>query len=236
MTTKKADLWTPVDSLPDDFDGWISRATFGFMQEYQGGQTPLLLLDVESEDVELSRPIAFSIGNGWSIGDQGQTIQGEKPDKRITRNSKYGRLLVRVVNELGVDMRARGEPTTASVWEGLGFHWKREELDYSTGGGAILAETGGKTQQVMPTAYLGDRTAKKAVAAPAARTRAAAKKEAPTEDGLTAKLTKMAKLMELEPFQTAALGIPELQTTANAALMAAVLEDSNDGFWAQARG
>src|SRR3990167_9198583 len=51
--------------LPDDFDFCVTKAYFGYSSESQGGQTPLLIWEGFSPTVKISKPILWSIGNGW---------------------------------------------------------------------------------------------------------------------------------------------------------------------------
>ena len=72
----------------------------------------------------------YSCGKDWQILDNGARIVklGADPTRptKIHSSSNYGRLMNRVVKELGFDMRIRGLPTEASVWKGLRFLVARE--------------------------------------------------------------------------------------------------------------
>lgn len=136
--------------LPDDFDAQISTASFGFKPEYQDGKVPLLLLDLEGKEIEPTT-VAFSIGADWKITEGGHKVEHPKGKKRFVATSMIGRLIDRVVNQMGVPMWERGFPTEADIWPGLSFHWKREDIDFGKG---ILAEKGGKTTHLMPTDFL----------------------------------------------------------------------------------
>ena len=143
-------------------------------------------------------------------------------------------------------LRARGNPREAAIWEGLTVHVKRETTTIQGGGG----DSGIPATQdhLMPVEFIEDEAPAAPAARPAARapartaaparaasrTRAAAP-VAPKADALTERLTKLANTLELEKFQKAAMNIDEVNDPANGDLLASVLEDGEDGFWAKAR-
>lgn len=204
--------------LPDDFDGAITRSWFGFKEEYQKGQVPLLLLDLEGEEIEPVN-VAFSIGADWKITDGGHRVEHPKGKKRFVMTSMIGRLIDRVVNQMGIELWERGFPTEADIWTGLAFHWKREEITFGAG---ILEEKGGKTTHLMPTDYLPDFKIGEA-AAPA------------VEPELETKLAALAKASEdFNAFAKAALKVPGVGD--NSKLINSVLDESEKGFYAQHKG
>jgi hypothetical protein len=204
--------------LPDDFDAVITRAWFGYKQEYQKGEVPLLLLDLEGNDIEPLN-VAFSIGADWKIVDGGRRVEHPKGKKRFVATSMIGRLIDRVVNQMGIEMWERGFPTEAEIWTGLAFHWKREEISFGPG---ILEEKGGKTAHLMPIDYLPDFKIGEA-AAPA------------VEPELETKLTALAKASEdFNTFAKAALKVPGVGD--NPKLINSVLDESEKGFYAQHKG
>ena len=91
----------------------------------------------------------------------------------------------------------------------------------------------------MPTEFVeGEKpAATKATTRTPARTssRARATAAEPEADALTERLTKLANTLELEKFQKAAMNIDEVNDPANGDLLASVLEDGPEGFWAKAR-
>ncbi|MGC9030084.1 MAG: hypothetical protein ACP5LD_10480 [Desulfomonilaceae bacterium] len=225
--------WEVESGLPDDFDFWITRAEFGYLAEYtdqSGAQVPLLLWHGESPDVEIDSPIPWSLGKGWEPTKGGKSVRHVNGKEKFVATSMYGRLITRVTQELGVDMASRGSAKDASVWEGLGFHMKREEIEYK----GLLQDKGGKTTRLMPVAFLGDKSEKKTVkkAAPAA----AEKGQETTdtgEDALIKKLKLLAKTKDRMTFQSLALKMDEVN--ADEELLEQILDDSDDGFWARAR-
>ena len=145
------DDWEPSTGLPDDFDFWVTRAWFGFDEDY-GGDIPLLIWEGESPDADLDRPIIWSLGRGWEPRDRGQSVIHEKRT-RFVDVSQLGRLLKRIQDFPDLDMRERGSAREAKVWNGLGFHMMRETIKNPTG-----ASERGIPQEydhLMPVAFLG---------------------------------------------------------------------------------
>ena len=252
MAQERRDAWGVDQGFPDDFDFWITRAYFGYLESYQSGEAPLLIWEGESPDVDLEYPIIWPIGKGWEVRDRGAKVVHQKR-KRFIANSLYGKLIDRTTEKLKVDMAALGVPTEAAVWAGLGFHMKSEEFQYGPG---ILEETGGKTNHLMPVAFLGRREGGKVVAqsdqsdqgaapAPAVATlvvpvrvsQPSAASTAPTAaDPFVIKLRKAAQLNDTEiGFQKWAMTQPEANDPANSPVMALVFTDGPTGFYMQNR-
>lgn len=217
------DTWDLDSGLPDDFDFFITDASFGYREEYMNGEVPLLIWQGESPDEDVESVI-WPCGQGWEVTRGGAEVQHPKRT-RFVKTSMMGKLINRVVNELGFDMRSRGRATEAKVWKGLGFHLKREEIEYGSG---ILEDRGGKTTHLMPVAVL-EKTArtKPKVTAEGAE----AKTEKPLGEAVEKKLVLLAKKLTREEFQKKAMDMPEV--VENDDLLARVLDDSADGFWAQ---
>lgn len=223
--------WELESGLPDDFDFWITRAEFGYLPEYtdqSGAQVPLLIWYGEAPGVDIEH-IAWSLGKGWEPIEGGRKVKHVEGKQKFVATSMYGRLIKRVIEELGVDMNARGSSKVASVWEGLGFHMKREEIEFK----GLMEDRGGKTSRLMPVSFLGERKSGKTAVA-------SSKKEAPAEeepgsekDSLIKKLKAIAKVKSREEFQKLALDMHEVN--ADEDLLMDVLDDTDNGFWARAR-
>ena len=211
MTNKVKDSWDLDTGLPDDFDFWITSSKFGYRDEYMSGEVVLLIWEGESPDGDVAS-IIWPCGSGWEVVEQGKKVQHPKRVRFVT-TSIIGKLINRVVKELGVDMAARGVATEASVWNNLGFHMRREELEYGTG---ILEERGGKTTHLMPVAVLEKPQEKKATT---------------VQDLTGKKLVALAKKLGREEFQKRAMDMEDV--VASDDLMAQVLDDSDEGFWAK---
>ena len=220
MTDEKMkDSWDLDSGLPDDFDFYITDASFGYREEYMNGEVPLLIWQGESPDEDIES-IIWPCGQGWEVTRGGAEVEHPKRT-RFVKTSMMGKLINRVVNELGVDMRSRGKATEAKVWKGLGFHMRREEIEYGSG---ILEDRGGKTTHLMPVAGL-----EKPAKAKAGEVEA----EKPSAEVVEKKLALLAKKLSREDFQKKAMDMPEV--VENDDLLARVLDDSDDGFWAQNR-
>jgi hypothetical protein len=203
--------------LPDDFDAQISSASFGFKPEYQDGKVPLLLLDLEGKEIEPTT-VAFSIGADWKITEGGHKVEHPKGKKRFVATSMIGRLIDRVVNQMGVPMWERGFPTEADIWPGLSFHWKREDIDFGKG---ILAEKGGKTTHLMPTDFLANYAGGETPAT-----------IAPEMEGKLAALAKAGP--DYNSFIKAAVKVPGVGD--NTKLLNSILDESAKGFYNTRKG
>jgi len=230
MTVEPKGDWVLEEGLPDDFDWWITKAEFGYLPEYtdqSGAQVPLLIWYGESPDGVEIEHIAWSLGKGWEPTKNGKEVKHQNNKDKFIKTSMYGRLIQRV-HELGVDMSQRGSARVASVWEGLGFHMKREEIEFK----GLLEDRGGKTTRLMPVKFLGEKKAGKAVSAPAKKEDTLQPK-ADDSDQIMKKLKAIAKVKSREEFQKMAMDMPEVND--NPDLLMDVLDDSDNGFWARAR-
>lgn len=224
MTEEKKSAWETETGLPNDIDAWIANPKFGMKDEYaqavaatgaEGGT--MILFDLESAEGEVLGSQGYSIGTGWIVSDDGMTIEHPKR-KNVVGSSMYGQLQNRVVKDLGVDMESRGLPTQAKSWDRLGFHWM---LQPHTKVG------GGEASSLMPVEFLGEKKA-----APAPR-RAPAAAPAPASD-IERTLVALARILDVRAFQERALGLPSV--AANDELMASILDEGPEGFWATHRG
>lgn len=224
-TEEELDPWGLDSGLPDDFDITIKKSRFGYLENYQNGEAPLLIWDYESPDVESEYPIIWPLGTKWAVSRDGRVATHPKR-KRFIDTSMVGRLIQRCA-DMGVleQLRSRGSPLTATIWEGLSFHMKRETVVLPPG----AAERGLPEQVIhlMPVEFLG--TGQKAVP----RAAKAAAEEAPSE--LITRLTELARTLTLNRFQKAAMNIDAVNETANRALLSEILDDGETGFWAKAQ-
>ena len=203
--------------LPDDFDAQIIESVFGFVAEYQEGKVPLLLLSLEGKDIE-PQEVAFSIGADWKIIDNGRQVEHAKGKKRFVATSMIGRLINRVCNEMNVALWDKGFPTQADIWNGLAFHWKREEISFGKG---IMSEKGGKTSHLMPSDYLPNYAGAEVPVT-----------VAPDLENKLAALTKASA--DYAAFVKSAVKLPGVGD--NAKLLNSVLDDSPNGFYAKHKG
>lgn len=224
------DSWDLDSGLPDDFDFHITGASFGYRQEYMDGEVPLLIWEGESPDEDVES-IIWPCGQGWEVVKGGAEVQHPKRN-RFVKTSMMGKLISRVVSELGIDMRSRGPATKADVWKGLGFHLKREEIEYGSG---ILEDRGGKTTHLMPVAVLDKATKAKAkttaqtTEGKAASSEAETKSEKPSNELTMKKLAALATKLSREEWQKKAMDMPEV--VENDELLGRVLDDSEEGLY-----
>lgn len=221
MPEQVKDTWDLDTGLPDDFDFYITGASFGYRKEYMDGEVPLLIWEGESPDEDVDS-IIWPCGQGWEVVKGGAEVEHPKRT-RFVKTSMVGRLINRVVNELDVDMRSRGPATRADVWKGLGFHMRREEIEYGSG---ILEDRGGKTTHLMPVAVL-----EKPARGKAKEVKAEEVEAKPSAAALEKKLALLASKLSREDFQAKAMDIPEV--VADDDLLGSILDDSEDGFWAK---
>lgn len=234
------EAWETESGLLDDYTGTIQRAWFATDARYNDGNTIMLHLEIATTDPETPEVTEkYPVGGGWDSPDGGASVVHEKGKQKFNKNSALGKIVDRVTDSDGVlhdaaaVLRGRGRPTTAAIWEGLTFQFKREEFDY---GGDI-----GKRARVMPVKFLGENAqpALALVDAPAATTAPAApvaETTSPDVDPVVAaKLRAAAKSADShQAFLDAALEIDGVLT--NESLMASLVDDSDSGFYALAQG
>lgn len=185
------------EGLLDDVDVWIDEFRFEFNPDYNNGETlvAVAVISSEDDDVDSGTELMFSCGNGWTTNDGGKTAEREDgKDKTFNKQSAMGMFATGAISVAEEVMRGRYEadgttPMMAAMYEGLGFHLEIEEVNY---GGEI-----GTRGRLVPTAFLGEKGAKKAsgaAKAPAAKKAAGGAKpkakgkpkpEAEAEGGLT---------------------------------------------------
>jgi hypothetical protein len=248
------DFETPT-GFADDFDFFVDDARFGYLRSYMDGQVPLLIWEGHSPDAEDVTEVSFPLGTGWTVRDSGAHVEHEKGRRTFIRNSIMGHLIRRVVDDLNVEQRCPafldGSPREAKLWVGFGFHLKREKISYPTLRRDDNAQ-GVETERLMPVAILkvpGEKAAPASKASKNASTAAGVDtKRAPahapvSDDGsptgdaarklIRAKLVVLAKRMDRQQFQLAALDMPGVSDDPE--LLNEVINDSEEGLWAKAR-
>lgn len=224
---EKTSAWDTETGLPNDIDAWIRNPKFGLKDEYaqavaatgaEGGQ--MFMFDLEDENGDVVGSQGYSIGTGWIVSDDGMEISHPKR-RNVVGSSMYGLLQNRVVKDLGVNMDSRGLPTEAKSWDGLGFHWLMQP--HATVGGQ-------EKPGLMPVEYLGEKKAR--IQVPATRAaKGPAKSATPAAESVIEKaLAIHARALDLTAFQEKALSMKAVAE--NDELMAKVLDDGPEGFWA----
>lgn len=238
------DDWETVSGLLDDADAWIANAKFGapksdeYMQaiaEGTGGGTVHFSVDFVSEDGTLLASQGYSVGGGWIPSEDGDEISHPMRGK-IVKTSVYGQLIDAAVIDCQVPMKNYGTPLIASSWNGLGFHWKQKAHKTLKEGEVRTA--------AMPTAFLGKLESEQGAPVAAATVKAAPTKAAPKAAAtakttevpatLDIKLSALARNMDFNKFQDAALKLAEVAASDD--LLVAVLDSSETGYWATHQG
>lgn len=129
-TATEHDPYQTTLGLIDDFDGEIAGAWFGTDPGYNGGQSILLTLDINTDNPDQPQITEkVSVGSGWEVEDQGAAITKSSGRVAFNRSSKAGLWLDHALAAgAGDTMKAKGTPMQASTWEGLKFHFERKPI------------------------------------------------------------------------------------------------------------
>lgn len=230
-TTEEATLdeaWETETGLLDEYQGTITRSWFATDARYNDGNTIMLHWEIATNDPEFPEVTEkFPCGSGWDSRDGGKTIAHELGKVKFNKNSIYGRIVDRLTKADGslhdalTTIKGRGRPTSADIWEGLTFHFKREEHNY---GGDI-----GVKSRVMPLKFVGldaqvSTESTKAEAAPAATTE--------IDPVVAAKLRKaVTDAANHQEFVDAAMAVDGV--VGDDDLLASIVDDGATGFYAQ---
>lgn len=148
--------WDPVvtSGLPDDIDFTIVKAEFGYDAAYNNGEQILFMITAAetNDDGEPYRSF-YSLGKAgaWETLDHGRTVESQTnpPAAGFNKQSLYWKFIEAALGTTaGSVIQSRGNPDTASIWEGLTFHMNRLDVDY---GGEI-----GVKQVLLPTVFVGE--------------------------------------------------------------------------------
>lgn len=148
-TATEYDPYAVSSGLADDFDAYISGSIYGTDAAYNGGDTVLLILDLDTDDADWPQVTEkLSTGTGWEIVDGGMTIKSENgKDRNFNKNSRAGMFLTAALAAgAGDELRKRGTPFQAATFEGLGFHWNRVK---------VKGFDGEEKEILTPTKFLG---------------------------------------------------------------------------------
>jgi len=231
--TRERDPWELESGLPNDVDAYMWNCRFGTKDQYvqavavtgeeEGVAGLMFIADLYTADgIPLGggdQPISqgWSVGSGWVPSQDGKAMH-HPTRKNVVENTRYGQLQVRVLKQLGVNMREYGVPTDARSWDGLGFHWMMEELPTIRGKEP--------KRVLMPTLFLGkkpeseDPTKKQEAAGVSASADVAAQLNA-----------LVAASKDIKEFQRLALKIEAVTKDDN--LMSSVLDSGPNGYYAQ---
>jgi len=223
--------WELDLGLPNDIDAYVVNPRFGVRDEYAakaGTEQILFLIDFASPEGELLGSQGYSIGSEWAVSEDGKTIDHPKR-KNVVQSTVYGQLQRQVVKVLGVNMAQFGSPKNADSWAGVGFHWNM--LPHTT------LKEGVTAMALMPTSFIGklsDEQLKELMAKVGSSASPTATAEEVTVSDVTkAQLTNLAKLLDVADFQKTAMGLENVAK--DRPLVAQLLDESENGFWAKAR-
>jgi len=143
---------------PEECEGVVKDAKFIEDSSYQEGVV-LMSWNLETDDPEFDEfEVRYSIGRDWET-DDGKTVEHVRGKTKFHEQSLYGRIINRVIGKgNGADyadsfkgaldeLSKRGDPTDASIWEGMKFRFEQEEINFGRGINAVT--------RLMPVEYLG---------------------------------------------------------------------------------
>lgn len=148
--------------LASDFDGAITKATFGVRDEYAekaGTTDPMLILTISSPEFDQPVEQAYSLGGKqqWEAQKGGnEVISAVNPNLHgFNMNSRAGSIVSKMIHLAGAGNRDTGKQhfvdkgfymTQTGFYEGENFHWVRERMP-------IVG--GGTSDVLLPNTYLG---------------------------------------------------------------------------------
>lgn len=145
--------------LPSDYVGKVEDAYFGTKADYNDGQDLLLLMEVQTEDLEIGdggkTTIQYTCGKDWEAYEKGAKARREDgKNKGFNENSGVGQLVKAAIQcGAGDVLRKRGGvdgPRDAGIWKGLTFRFERKEFS---------AEIDGEKRtwaRMLPTEFKGE--------------------------------------------------------------------------------
>lgn len=228
--------WETESGLIDDVDAIIRNARFGTKDEYaqavvlssEGAATGLMFLVdlVNDEGEELSQQ-GWSVGSGWTVSEDGKSISHPKREN-VVNSSLYGQLQTVVIKELQVPMGSYGNPLKAESWDGLKFHWMLK--GHATVGGE-------EKQGLMPTEFFGKVEAAEGAAPAEAPKTAAGKatKAAPAESEARKQALMLVGAAD-DNDEFVKLVVKNAKIAGDDGLMAEIMDDSENGFFAKNKG
>lgn len=177
MTTEGTS-WGGTSGLVDDVDGKIISAEFTYDNEYADGNACIMRMELEIEGQDEPEVLKLSTGKGWEPAAKGTEMvreDGRAVGKGPSNQCAYMRVAIAACGVGAEDvLLKRGEVNEAKVWDGLVFHWEREDYwPYTIPQAERTAEN--SSSRLVPTAFLGEdggaakKPAKKAPAKAAAK-------------------------------------------------------------------
>lgn len=151
--------WGGTAGLVDDVDGKIASAEFTYDNEYDDGNTCIMRMELEIEGQDEPEVLKLSTGSGWepaAKGAEASREDGKDRAKGFNRSTAYMRIVNKAVEAGAGDvLMKRGEAFEAKVWDGLSFHWEREDYwPFTIPQDERTAENA--KSRLVPTAFLGE--------------------------------------------------------------------------------
>lgn len=227
--------WNTSRGLLSDYEGTVIESSFVTDPKYQNGEILLMEWTLETDNPE--NPVwteRFACGRGWESVDGGQTatrVDGKEAD--FQESSIYGRVINRVIGKGdGANyaeqftgafdvLKERNTPDHADVWLGCKFFFTTETLEFGSGLEPV--------NRTMPVSFLGvGDTVPTQTSTPTPTS-------TPNSDGeLRGTLATLAQgLDDHDAFMAAALKVPGV--SGNKVLLAELVDDTENGFFAKAR-
>ena len=133
------DPWETTSGLPDQITVRVTNPHFGYTSEFQDGQACLFFLEgqVIAGDADPEFSQWFTVGKGWETDAKGTRLTPEDGKKRRLNNqTNYAHLfasLREAAEKQGManDLRHRGAPFEAKLWDGLELYLEREEYTFT---------------------------------------------------------------------------------------------------------
>jgi len=134
--------WEFSSGLTDEITIKVTNPHFGYDSEFQDGQVPLFVLEgnVIAGDAEGEFSQWYTVGKGWEASNDRQRLEPEGGKRKtLNRSTNYAHLLnsLRESAEkqgLADEIRRRGSPLNAAMWDGLELYLEREEYVNEIGG------------------------------------------------------------------------------------------------------
>ena len=136
------DPWTTFSTgLADEITLRVDNPHFGYDAEFQDGQVPLFMLEgtVVAGDADPEFSQWYTVGGGWEATRDGARLVREKGDRKgLNKQTNYNHLVQSLFaaaekKSMATDMRRRGSPYDAKLWDGLELYMEREEYKFKIG-------------------------------------------------------------------------------------------------------
>jgi hypothetical protein len=222
---------TESGGLFDEGEVTITKAKFAYDADYMDGEALVFVLEGTSDDSPQEGGAVrnlYSIGEGWETEDaKGKVVVG---NDKFHESSNYALFFKAALGTDAADIiKERGYPDDASIWDGLVFYMKRQEITrkFRDRDEEVVSRV------VLPTKFIGEaKTSKKKGGG---KKKAASSSNGKAEKALTAKLKNLArKHDDHDDFLVAALEKFEDELEEFSDLMSSVMDE--DGLWADVQG